>query len=225
MAQLKDLIVNGDAHFGNGATVNGNLQADSYNSRIMLSTTAKPTPSSSGTGIVTENYLAWAMSGGKAQTPATTITKNPTISVATTGVITASYSGSQSITPTVTAGWVSAGTAGTVTTNGSTTSQLTTRNSGSMSVSGATVTAPAGYYAAASTKGVTMEGTYTPTVPATPSGGVYDMGESNTNRYVCVKSWDYLPTTKSAGGMSGYFWAAWNQSEGLGGSFYLTIKL
>lgn len=65
---------------------------------------------------------------GSATTPATTITANPTISVnASTGVITASVSGSQSITPTVVAGYVSQGTAGTVTVTGSRTSNLTTQ--------------------------------------------------------------------------------------------------
>lgn len=62
---------------------------------------------------------------GSATTPSTTITKNPTISVnTTTGVITASVSGTQSVTPTVSAGYVSDGTAGTITVTGSNTYQL-----------------------------------------------------------------------------------------------------
>ena len=200
MAQLKDLIVNGDAHFGNGATVNGNLQADSYNSRIMLSTTAKPTPSSSGTGIVTENYLAWALSGGKAQTPATTITTNPTVTVSTAGVITGSYSSTKSVTPTVTAGWVTAGTAGTIRVTGSTTSQLTTRNSGSLTVSSATVTAPAGYYAAAATKSVASGSASTPatTITTNPTISVSTSGVI-TASYSGTKS---VTPTVSAGYVS-----------------------
>ena len=67
------------------------------------------------------------VSSGSAATPATTITANPTISVSSGGLITASVSGSQSVTPTVSAGYVSSGTAGTVSVNGSNTSQLTTQ--------------------------------------------------------------------------------------------------
>ena len=65
-----------------------------------------------------------AMPSGSASTPATTITANPTISVSSGGLITASVSGSQSVTPTVSAGYVSTGTAGTITVNGSATQQL-----------------------------------------------------------------------------------------------------
>ena len=61
---------------------------------------------------------------GSATTPATSITANPTISVSSSGLITASVSGSQSVTPTVSRGWVASGTAGTVSVSGSATSQL-----------------------------------------------------------------------------------------------------
>lgn len=68
-----------------------------------------------------------AISSGSAKTPATTVTKNPTISISTSGLITASVSGTQSITPTISAGYVSSGTAGTITVSGSATKQLTTK--------------------------------------------------------------------------------------------------
>ena len=64
---------------------------------------------------------------GSAKTPATTVTKNPTISVNSSGLVTASVSGTQNITPTVTAGYVSSGTVGTITVSGSATKQLTTK--------------------------------------------------------------------------------------------------
>ena len=64
---------------------------------------------------------------GSATTPATTITANPSISVSSGGLITATASASQSVTPTISAGYVSSGTAGTVTVNGSNTSQLSTQ--------------------------------------------------------------------------------------------------
>lgn len=68
-----------------------------------------------------------SVSAGSATTPATTITKNPTISVSSAGVITASVSGTQNVTPTVSAGYVSSGTAGTITVSGSATQQLSTQ--------------------------------------------------------------------------------------------------
>lgn len=70
-----------------------------------------------------------AMPSGSATTPATSITANPSISVNTsTGVITATSSATQSVTPTVSAGYVSSGTAGTVTVSGSNTSALSTQS-------------------------------------------------------------------------------------------------
>ena len=67
-----------------------------------------------------------AIASGSASTPATSISVTPTISVDDdTGVITASVSGSQSVTPSVSAGYVSSGTAGTVSVSGSDTEQMT----------------------------------------------------------------------------------------------------
>lgn len=68
------------------------------------------------------------ISTGTAATPATTISITPSISVNTsTGVITATASGSQFVTPTISVGYVSAGTSGKITVNGSNTSNLTTQ--------------------------------------------------------------------------------------------------
>ncbi len=72
--------------------------------------------------------VTYTKTAGSATTPATTITANPTISVSSGGLITASVSASQSVTPTVSAGYVSSGTAGTVSVSGSNTSQLTVYN-------------------------------------------------------------------------------------------------
>lgn len=71
-------------------------------------------------------YKVSAVANGSAQTPATGITANPTINVDTsTGLITSTASATKSVTPTVSAGYVSAGIAGTVTVSGSNTQQLT----------------------------------------------------------------------------------------------------
>ena len=75
-----------------------------------------------------------SVASGSATTPATTVTANPSISVnTTTGLITATATATESVTPTVSAGYVSSGTAGTITVSGSNTSQLST-------VNGATIT-------------------------------------------------------------------------------------
>lgn len=84
------------------------------------------TISASGTTDVT-NYESVSVASGSAATPATTITANPTVSVNSSGLITATVSKTQSVTPSVSAGYVSSGTAGTITVSGSGTSQLTTQ--------------------------------------------------------------------------------------------------
>ena len=69
-----------------------------------------------------------SVASGSATTPATTISVTPTISVnSSTGLISVSVSDSQSVTPTVSAGYVSSGTAGTISVSGSETEQLTTQ--------------------------------------------------------------------------------------------------
>lgn len=68
-----------------------------------------------------------SVASGSATTPSTSITANPTISVDSTGLITASVSGSKSVTPTVSAGYVTSGTAGTIGVSGSNTEQLSTQ--------------------------------------------------------------------------------------------------
>lgn len=66
-----------------------------------------------------------AVAGGSATTPTTSISVTPSITISSGGLITASASGSQSITPTVSAGYVSSGTSGTVSVTGSNTKQMT----------------------------------------------------------------------------------------------------
>lgn len=81
--------------------------------------------------IVPNGYYSAQVSGtiasGSATTPATTITANPSISVSSSGLITATTSTSQNVTPTVSAGYISSGTAGKITVSGSKTQQLTSK--------------------------------------------------------------------------------------------------
>lgn len=83
---------------------------------------------------------------GSATTPATTITANPTISVNSSGLITATTSASQSITPTVVAGYVSSGIVGTVNVSGSKTQQLTTKGATTYTPSTTAQTIASGTY-------------------------------------------------------------------------------
>lgn len=70
------------------------------------------------------NYATASVAAGSVSVPATTITANPTISVGSGGLITASVSKTQSVSPSVSAGYVSSGAAGTMTVSGSNTQQL-----------------------------------------------------------------------------------------------------
>ena len=87
-----------------------------------------------------------AVASGSATTPATTITANPSISVSNTGLITATTSASQSVTPTVSAGYVSSGTAGTITVSGSNTEQLSTQGAQTITPTGSAQTIASGKY-------------------------------------------------------------------------------
>ena len=109
-----------------------------------------------------------SVASGSATTPSDTITVTNTVTIDANGLIVATASGSKSITPTVTAGYVSNGTAGTVSASGAGRMQLTKRTSSDLTVSGATVTAPAGYYpnAASTTIPATMPPTITFTAEA-----------------------------------------------------------
>lgn len=83
---------------------------------------------------------------GSATTPATTITSNPSISVSSSGLITATNSKTQSVTPTVSAGYVSSGTAGTITVGGSNTSQLTVQSAQTITPTTSNQTITSGKY-------------------------------------------------------------------------------
>ncbi len=83
---------------------------------------------------------------GSAATPATTIDADPTITVGANGKITAEVSKSQSVTPSVTAGYVSAGTAGNVTVTGSAEEQLPVKAAASILPSSADQTIASGQY-------------------------------------------------------------------------------
>ena len=138
------------------------------------------------------------------------VTADPFISVDSNGLITATISASEPLTPTVTEGYITQGTSGSVSVNGSGTRQLPTRTSSDMSVNGATVTAPSGWYANNSSKSVAngTEGTPTATkgtvsnhsVSVTPSvtnTAGYINGGAKTGTAVTVSASELVSGTKS----------------------------
>ena len=121
-----------------------------YTGSITTKTSSDMT-ASGATVTAPAGYYASAQSksvaSGSATTPTTSITATPTISVnSSTGLITASVSGSQSVTPTVSAGYVSNGTAGTVSVSGSDTEQLTVKSGATITPTTSDQTIAAGTY-------------------------------------------------------------------------------
>lgn len=122
-ASASDMLSGKEAINANGEKITGT---------IATKTSSNLTASGATVAVPAGYYAVQAtksVATGSAKTPATTVTKNPTISIDSAGKITASVSGTQSVTPTVSAGYVSSGTAGTITVSGSATKQLTTQAS------------------------------------------------------------------------------------------------
>lgn len=123
---------------------------------------------------------------GSAATPATTITANPSISVnSSTGLIIATASTTQNVTPTVSAGYVSSGTAGTITVNGSNTSQLTVQAAQTIHPSTSDQTISSGKYLTGTQtiKGVTISNL---TAGNIKKGTVVEVGDSSDSD--CITS-------------------------------------
>ena len=134
-----------------------------------------------------------AMPSGSATTPATTVTVTPSISVNSSGLITASASGSKSVTPTVSAGYVSSGTAGTITVSGSNTSQLSTQAATTITPSSSQQTAvAAGKY---TTGAVTVAAIPSSYVQPTATQGATTYNVSNSNQ--TIASGTYLTGTQT----------------------------
>ena len=76
----------------------------------------------------TDRIIRNSVGGGSVKVDADTITVTPSITVTTNGEITATVSGSKSIKPTVSAGYVTGGTAGTISVSGTGTQNLPTQS-------------------------------------------------------------------------------------------------
>ncbi len=121
-----------------------------YTGSIQTKTSSDMT-TSGATVTAPAGYYATSQSksvaSGSATTPATSITANPTISVnSSTGVITASVSETQSVTPSVSAGYISTGVAGNVSVSGSNTEQLTVQAAQTITPTTTNQTISAGTY-------------------------------------------------------------------------------
>lgn len=120
-----------------------------YTGTIQTKTSSDLTASGATVSVPSGYYASTAskaVTSGSAATPATSITATPTITVSTSGLITASVSASQSVTPTVSAGYVSSGTAGTVSVSGSDTEQLTVQAAQTITPSTSNQTIASGTY-------------------------------------------------------------------------------
>ena len=156
-----------------------------------------------------EQDASKSVASGSATTPTTSITANPTISVnSSTGVVTATTSASQSITPTVSAGYVSSGTAGTVSVSGSNTEQLTVQAAQTIHPSTSDQTIASGKYltgaqtiAAVTTTNLSAENIV--------SGVTVKIGDASDDD--CVAS---VTGTASGGGGGGSSGPVWIDTEG-----------
>ena len=115
-------ILSSKTGYVNGTKVTGNIQTK----------TSSDLTTSGATVNVPSGYYAsqasMSVTSGSATTPTTTITTNPTVTGSVSGsnyVVTASVSASQSVTPTIVSGYVTSGTAGTISASGSATMNIT----------------------------------------------------------------------------------------------------
>lgn len=142
--------ISADSEYTGLGTVTVNaISSDYVGSGITTRSSADLTASGATVSVPAGYYSAAAskaVASGSAKTPATTITANPDISINSSGLITATTSASKNITPTVSAGYVSSGTAGTVTVSGSDTLQLTTLGAKTYNVSSSNQTITSGKY-------------------------------------------------------------------------------
>lgn len=187
-----------------GGTVNLQTKSASYSPSTNQQTDTI-TADDGYDGLEEVNVIVSAMPSGSAATPATTITANPSISISDSGLITATASATKSVTPSVSPGYVSSGTAGTITVSGSNTSQLST-------VNGTTITPTTSEQTAVAKNKYTLGAVKVGAMPAgtagTPSaskGSVSNHAVSvtpsvtNTTGYITGSTKTGTPVTVSAG--------------------------
>lgn len=153
---------------------------------------------SSGTKDVT-NYASVSVPSGSAETPDAAITANPSISVNASGLITATASASKDITPSVSAGYVSSGTVGTVTVSGSNSQQLTTLGATTYNTSTTDQTITSGKYITG-TQTIKAVTTSNLTAANVKAGTAIQVGDANdSDRIASVTGTFTSDATASAG--------------------------
>lgn len=123
-----DATLNSNGQLLNGVTAYS--KGTKYTGNIPTRTASNLTVSGATVTVPSGYYSSQAtksVATGAASTPDTTIITDPTITVSDSGLITATDSTTSLITPSVSAGYISSGTAGTITVSGSHTYQLTTQ--------------------------------------------------------------------------------------------------
>lgn len=126
-----------------------------------------------------EEGASKSVASGSASTPATSITADPSITVSSAGLITASASASKSVTPTVTAGYILSGTAGTVTVSGSNTQQLSTQAATTITPTKSSQTAvAAGKYTTGAVTVAAIPAEYITTTDASATAADINSGET-----------------------------------------------
>lgn len=135
-----DSMLNGVTAYADGVKYTGTI-ASKASSDLTVSGATVTAPAGYYSAAASKSIPS-----GSATTPATTITVTPSISVSSQGLITASVSGSQGVTPNVSAGYISQGTSGTITVEGSETEQLTTKAAATITPSTSNQSIAAGTY-------------------------------------------------------------------------------
>lgn len=139
-------------------------------------------------------YKINAVANGSVTAPSSISGSSATVS---TGTNTLTLTKTVSVTPNVTtAGYISSGTAGN--SSVSLTASINTRSSSDLTANGATITAPAGYYAEAATKSVTSGSATGPTSLSGSSASV----STGTNTLTLTKTGVTTTPTVSAGYVS-----------------------
>ena len=168
--------IESDVRTGKKFTKVNGVEATGTDPGASLQSSKTVTPSTSQQTILPdsgydglEQVVVNAMPTGRATTTATTITANPSFSLdSSTGIVTASVSASKTVTPTIQAGYISVGTAGTISAIGSNTLQLTSLSAHTYTPGTTSQTIPAGRYL-----------TGTQTISPIPSAYIIPSGTSN----------------------------------------------
>ena len=169
----------------------------------LVSGTATLTGAASNHNVV--NYSYASVKAGAVNTPATTITKNPGVTISnTTGLVTATYTGTSDVKPNVgTSGWISAGnaTSGTITTSGTGTLQLAVKAAATITPSETAQTIASNQWLTGTQTIAAISNTYVGTSVTRQSASTYDV--STADRTIAAGT--YLTGAQTIKGVTGKY--------------------